>query len=124
MGIEQSYEKAVYWYRKAAEQGNMVAQHNLGNCYYKGEGVTQNYNEAIQWYRKAAEQGDSYAQIFLKRFYSEEKSFHYKETIPPFFLSSLDCQLCTVAMQEIIAEHQVCEIYENNNILIPSILFV
>lgn len=42
----------------------MVAQHNLGNCYYKGDGVEQNYEEAVKWYRNAAKQGDSYAQFF------------------------------------------------------------
>ena len=53
------------WYRKAADQGNAVAQAHLGDCYYRGEGVGQDYAEAVKWYRKAAGQGDAAAQTNL-----------------------------------------------------------
>ena len=43
--------------RRAAEQGNAVAQHNLGLCYDYGTGVEKDGREAVKWYRKAAEQG-------------------------------------------------------------------
>ena len=56
------YEKAVAYFRKAAEQGLAEAQNNLGLCYDNGEGVTQNDKEAAKWYRKAAEQGFASAQ--------------------------------------------------------------
>ena len=59
------YELAVGYYLKAAEQGDSVAQNNLGSCYYHGQGVAQDYSEAVKWYRKAAEQGNSYAQYNL-----------------------------------------------------------
>lgn len=58
----QNYEEAVKCYRKAAEQGNVVAQNNLGFCYSKGYGVTQSRAEALKWYRKAAKQGNAAAQ--------------------------------------------------------------
>ena len=57
------------WCRKAAEQGVAVAQFNLGDFYYEGEGVEQSYTEAVIWYRKAAEQGDADAQISLGECY-------------------------------------------------------
>jgi TPR repeat protein len=63
------YAEAVKWWRKAAEQGNAQAQHNLGLMYDEGEGVTQDYAEAVKWYRKAAEQGDVEAQVILGRMY-------------------------------------------------------
>ncbi|MCX6926327.1 MAG: tetratricopeptide repeat protein, partial [Verrucomicrobia bacterium] len=53
------------WYRKAADQGNAIAQFNLGGCYYGGEGVPKDYIEAVKWYRKAADQGDADAQFNL-----------------------------------------------------------
>ena len=99
----------------------MVAQHNLGNCYYKGDGVEQNYEEAVKWYRNAAKQGDSYAQFFFK-YFCNENCTQYEERIKTSFISSLDCQLCTAALQEIIAQYQENEIYENINILYPNIL--
>jgi TPR repeat protein len=59
------YAEAVKWYRKAAEQGNAIAQFSLGNKYLNGEGVSQDYAEAVKWYRKAAEQGYARAHLNL-----------------------------------------------------------
>ena len=58
----QNFVKAVEYYRKAAEQGEMYAQKNLGWMYENGRGVAQSDMEAVKWYRKAAEQGEMYAQ--------------------------------------------------------------
>lgn len=55
----QDYEQAVYWYRKAAEQGHASAQARLGYFYYTGWGVPRDYDLSASWYRKAAEQGDA-----------------------------------------------------------------
>ena len=59
------YVEAAKWYRLAAEQGNKVAQNNLGVLYAEGNGVPQDYTEAAKWYRLAAEQGYSRAQYKL-----------------------------------------------------------
>ena len=45
-----------------AANGDAAAQHDLGLCYYNGEGVTKDYAEAVRWWRKAAEQGVAAAQ--------------------------------------------------------------
>ena len=66
-GVPKDYTQAVYWYRKAADQGEAIAQYNLGWCYEKGQGVTKDINQAVEWYRKAARQGYDNAQIALKR---------------------------------------------------------
>lgn len=57
-----NYEKAIYYYRMAAEQGDDVGQYNLGTMYDYGTGVDENENTAIYWYRKAARQGNLDAQ--------------------------------------------------------------
>ncbi len=57
--------QAVYWYRKAAEQGDADAQYKLGECYVSGRGVTKDLTQAVDWYRKAAEQGQADAQFSL-----------------------------------------------------------
>ena len=64
-GVEQSYSKAVYWYRKAAEQVYAKAQLYLGAAYDNGEGVEQSHSQAVYWYKKAAEQGLADAQYNL-----------------------------------------------------------
>ena len=56
--------------RLAAEQGDVVAQHDLGGAYARGEGVPQNYAEAVTWFRRAAEQGHAAAQFALGVAYS------------------------------------------------------
>jgi len=64
-GVPQDFSKAIYWYRKAAEQGNIGAQHMLGTMHENGQGVPQNFSKAIYWYRKAAEQGNISSQYKL-----------------------------------------------------------
>ncbi len=56
------YATALAEFRRAAEQGSVVAQVNLAAMYYKGQGVPQDDAEAAKWYRKAADQGDAVAQ--------------------------------------------------------------
>ena len=52
---DECWEKAVYWFTLAAEQGDAAAQCNLATCYLKGQGVEQNRPEAIRWYEQAAQ---------------------------------------------------------------------
>ena len=66
-GVEQSDEKAVEWYLKAAEQGFARAQNNLGVMYANGTGVEQSYEKAAEWVLKAADQGFEDAMVVLNR---------------------------------------------------------
>jgi TPR repeat protein len=52
-GVAQDYSAAISWYRKAAEQGNAVAQLFLGTFYLVGQGVAQDYVQAHQWFNLA-----------------------------------------------------------------------
>ena len=65
--------QGVWWYRQAAEQGDTLAQVNLGYCYEEGEGVSKSLVQAISWYRKAADQGVDYALHTLGNCYAEGK---------------------------------------------------
>ncbi len=56
-GVTQDYQKALKWYRLAAEQGHADAQNNLGVMYSYGDGVPQDYQEALKtdcWYVSVA----------------------------------------------------------------------
>ena len=70
---QENYTQAVYWYRKAAEQGVKEAQCNLGIFYHEGKGVTKDYTQAVYWLRKAAEQGLAEAQHNLAVCYHDGK---------------------------------------------------
>jgi hypothetical protein len=50
LGVIQDYAEAVYWYRKAAEQGDASAQTNLGFMYENGRGLLQDAVFAHMWY--------------------------------------------------------------------------
>lgn len=61
----QNRSEALRWFRRAAEQGFVKAQRNMGLFYQEGFGVDQNDGEAVRWFRKAAEQGDADSQYDL-----------------------------------------------------------
>ena len=69
-GTPKNYKEAVKWLRKAAKQGNPLAQFDLGEMYYyKGRGVPKDKVKAAKWYHKAAEQGWDLAQYRLGEMY-------------------------------------------------------
>jgi len=51
--------------RKMAQEGDPVAQFNMGVRYANGQGVPQDLLEAARWYGAAADQGDAPAQFNL-----------------------------------------------------------
>ena len=78
---KKDYKEGIEQYKKAAEEGDAVAQYKLGDCYYKGEGVEKDYKEAVRWFKKAAEQGNVAAQIHLGLCYNSGQGVekNYKE---------------------------------------------
>ena len=53
---------ALKLYRRAAEQGDADAAHELGHIYFRGVGVPHDDTEAAKWFLRAAELGDAIAQ--------------------------------------------------------------
>lgn len=60
---------------RKAETGDVVAQRNLGVCYYQGRGVTQDYKKSVKWITKSAEQGDEQSKKMLKILQKKPKNF-------------------------------------------------
>lgn len=65
-GIEQSDEKAFYWWLKAAEQGHMNAQFQVAFAYYCADGVQESLESALEWWEKAAAQGHKPSKNYLE----------------------------------------------------------
>ena len=63
------FQAALKEWHPLAEQGDALAQSELGSMYDHGEGVLQDYAEAVRWYRLAAEQGHANAQKNLGNMY-------------------------------------------------------
>lgn len=66
---EKNYKKAFGLFLRSAEQGNGIAQYNLGNCYREGWGVTPDAAESFMWTNKSAAQGFSPAIYNLALYY-------------------------------------------------------
>jgi TPR repeat protein len=66
--------QSVYWFTKAAEQGNAEAEWMLADAYGAGEGVTRDDRSALYWSRKAAEDGQAQAQWVLGMNYRDGRS--------------------------------------------------
>jgi len=68
-GVPEDEKQAVYWLRKAAEQGHVEAMFELGNAYLLGREaaklVPDPDREAARWYFKAASAGHAEAQYHL-----------------------------------------------------------
>lgn len=58
-GVMQDSSKAVVWYGKAAAQGHLDAQNNIGALYYD----QRDYGRALKWFMKAARAGNASAQF-------------------------------------------------------------
>jgi microcystin-dependent protein len=55
-GLPKDNVQAAYWLRLAADQGNVMAQYHMGNCYAHGHfpEASKNHIEAVSWYGKGA----------------------------------------------------------------------
>jgi TPR repeat protein len=65
-----TYDQALQWYGKAAQQGYALAQSALGSMYQTGRGVPQDFGEAVKWHRRAVKQDDPVAENNLGLMYA------------------------------------------------------
>jgi TPR repeat protein len=49
----EGYSEALYYFKKAADSGNLEAMSNLSKMYYEGWGDEKNYEKALYWAFKA-----------------------------------------------------------------------
>jgi TPR repeat protein len=68
---QENFAKAAKLIKRAALQGHIKAQNNLGIMYYDGLGVKEDLAQAAIWYRKSAEQNNVDAQINLAAMYKK-----------------------------------------------------
>jgi len=61
--IDPDYAKALYWWKRAANEGKSAdAMNHIGDLYFKGKGVTKNTAAAKEWWEKAAAAGHKEAE--------------------------------------------------------------
>lgn len=64
-GVSQDYSQAAYWYERAANAGDPLAQNEIGYLYQAGIGVPRDSARAVQWYQRAADGGYLDAKVNL-----------------------------------------------------------
>lgn len=65
--IDKDYQKAVEYFKAAADQGDPDAYFSLGTCYKEGKGVPQNLDKAKEYFQLAAKR-----EGVTTRYYSPE----------------------------------------------------
>ncbi|HEY8390516.1 MAG TPA: tetratricopeptide repeat protein, partial [Clostridia bacterium] len=66
-GVTKDIQKAIYWNIKAAENGNIEAQYQLGYRFLRGMGVEADINLAKRWITSAAAKKHPDANTLLKQ---------------------------------------------------------
>jgi TPR repeat protein len=69
LGIPRDLTQAVRWYASAADQGEPLAQNDLGMLYKLGGGVPKNPSMALDLFKKAAAQCEAEAQFNIGLLY-------------------------------------------------------
>ena len=92
------YATAIIEWKPLVEEGNAIAQYNLGLIYDEGLGVPQDYKEAVRLYTLAAKQGHAKAQYNLGLMYRN------KQVVPQDYEEAV--RLYTLAAEEGFAEAQ------------------
>lgn len=64
--LEQDYDKAIEWYKKAARKKDTDSMCAIAKLYEEGKGVEKNLKEAQKWMQKAANWGDEKAMKWLE----------------------------------------------------------
>jgi len=86
-GVKKSLNQAYYWYKKAAKQGHLIAQNNIGVFHEQGlGGARKSTTEAAKWYRESADLGYSYAQYNLGILYKNGRGVKKNKNEAIFWL--------------------------------------
>jgi len=75
LGVLKNYDKAMYWSKKAADQGDANGDFYLGTIYADGLGVPRNYRKALYWFKKSAEKGNARGEYGLGWMYYLVKKY-------------------------------------------------
>lgn len=71
-GMEQSFEKALAWFRRGLANGDALCQYELGLMYLQGLGVRKDALAAADYFRQAANQDFASAQVRLGQLFLDQ----------------------------------------------------
>ena len=89
-GVDKSAEKALEWYKKAADKGNVDAMMEVASMYEEGyengQEIVKSDKEALEWYKKAANNGDPSVIIRIRDKYFEIGKQHREKAMSSYKL--------------------------------------
>ena len=103
------YATALREWQPLAEQGQAVAQYQLGLLYANGKGVTKDDAQARQWYEKSAAQGRADAQVNLGILYD------YGRGVPQDFKKAVYWYRLSANQGNDLAQRQLGLLYERGD---------
>lgn len=71
-GMEQSFEKALTWFKRGLANGDALCQHELGLMYLEGLGVKKDAVIAADYFKQAATQEFASAQVRLGQLFLDQ----------------------------------------------------
>lgn len=69
LGVAQSFEQALHWYRKASDAGLPEARYNLATLYHHGRGVPRSFENALALFTAAAQAGYADAEYMVGEYH-------------------------------------------------------
>jgi len=66
-GVEQSDQRAAYWYKMAADNGEVQAQYQIGLMLIEGKAVPRDFEQACHYIHSSSSQGYVPARLFLQQ---------------------------------------------------------
>ena len=102
LGVPQDNTQAVIWLRKAAEQGNIAAQVELGVVFDS----MQDYAQAFTWYSKAADQGNARAE------YNLGLAYQNGESVPKDMAQAIAWYRKAADQGDVVAQNNLAVVYD------------
>ena len=118
--------------QKQAQEGNVIAQYNIGLCHLYGQNTEVNYKESYLWLEKAVLQGDKLSGLFLGYFnelgvyqkVNYTKAINYYKTYSPSIIEVDKTALWEKVkkIDEKDIENKLSDIYQKANKIGEAIL--
>lgn len=105
LGRKQSYKRALKWYQKAAEAGNIVGEFNYGNMHHWGQGVKVNHKIAAKAFANVYAQGYTLATFYMGLYHQE--GFYFKQD----YKKAMEYYLEGATMDDPVCYHQIGYLY-------------
>lgn len=115
--VLQDFVKALEYYLKGAEQGNVEVQIKAGLLYEAGiNGIKRNSEEAVKWFNKAFAQDVSYAKKIGKIYYRGKRNSGYagefRTSVKQDFAKALEWYLKAAEQNDEHSQFRIGVLYE------------